>query len=53
MMEGPNIEGANLRGNKAIDFGVHMCAVPAEQERWRPGKGSYYKEVTGRYGKIQ
>jgi len=47
------IKGAALRGNKAIDFGVHVWAISAEHRGWRPGKGPYYGEATARYGKIQ
>jgi hypothetical protein len=49
------INGAALRGNEAIDFGVHVWAINANRisKGWRPGDGSYYEEVTARYGKIQ
>ena len=49
------INGAALKGNKAIDFGVHVWAINANKfsKGWRPGDGSFYGEVTTRYGKIQ
>lgn len=47
------IRGAAVKGNKAIQFGVHVWAVPANNRGWRPGKGPFYEEVTARNGKIQ
>jgi len=49
------INGAALRGNETIDSGVHVWAINANKfsKGWRPGDGSYYGEVTARYGKIR
>jgi len=49
------LRGAALRGNDAIDFGVHVWAIDANRfnRGWRPGDGPYFEEVTARYGKIQ
>jgi hypothetical protein len=47
------LRGAALRANKAINFGVHVWGVKASQKDWRPGQGTYYEEVTARYGKIE
>lgn len=47
------IRGAAFRGNKAIDFGVHVWALEGSQRGWRPGDGSYLGEVTARYGRVQ
>jgi hypothetical protein len=48
------IRGAALRCNKAINFGCHVWAVPADAKRpWKPGSGPYYDEATARGGKIQ
>lgn len=48
------IRGAALRCNKAINFGCHVWAVPADGARpWRPGSGPYYEEVTARHGMIE
>lgn len=49
------INGAALRANETIDFGVHVWAIDSNRfnKGWRPGDGSYYGEVTARYGKIR
>ena len=48
------IREAALRCNKAIDFGCHVWAIPANSTRpWRGGDGEYYENVTARYGGIQ
>jgi len=47
------LRGAALRTNNAINFGVHVWGVKASQKGWRPGQGTYYEEVTARYGKIE
>jgi len=47
------LKGAALRANNAINFGVHVWAVKANQKGWRPGDSSYYEEVTARHGKIE
>ena len=48
-------KAAALHGNNAINFGVHVWAIDASkyQKGWRPGNGTYYYEVTARYGKIK
>lgn len=49
------INGAALRGNETIDFGVHVWAINANKfnKGWRPGDGPYYGEVTARHGRIE
>lgn len=47
------LRGADLKGNKAIDFGVNVWAVDAKHVGWRPGSGPYYMEVTARHGRIE
>jgi hypothetical protein len=48
------IKGAALKCNKAINFGCHVWAVPADAKRpWKPGSGPFYDEATARGGKIQ
>ena len=44
---------AAVNGNTAINFGVHVWAVPATSRGWRPGTGPYYQEVTARYGRVE
>lgn len=49
------INGAALRGNETIDFGVHVWAIDSNRfsKGWRPGDGPFYGEMTARYGKLQ
>ena len=46
------LRGAALKGNKAINFGCHVWAIPAGQTD-RTSVDRYYNEVTARYGKIR
>ena len=47
------IRDAALKGNKRIDFGVHVWAVKNQPAGWRPGNGPYLGVVTARYGKFE
>lgn len=47
------IRAAALKGNKAIDFGVHVWSMSGKQKGWRPGDSGYTGSVTARYGKIK
>ena len=47
------IRDAALKGNKKIDFGVHVWAVKNQPAGWRPGHSPYLGEVTARYGKFE
>ena len=47
------IRDAALKGNKRIDFGVHVWAVKNQPAGWRPGNGPYIGVVTARYGKFE
>jgi len=47
------IRVAALKGNKKIDFGVHVWAVKNKPAGWRPGHSPYLSKVTARYGKFE
>jgi len=47
------INGAALKGNRAIERGVHVWATAADQRGWRPGKGPYYCSATARGGRVK
>jgi hypothetical protein len=46
---------AALKGNRTINFGVHVWAIDSNkfQKGWRPGDGTYYYEVTARNGELE
>ena len=47
------VKGSALRGNKAIDFGCHVWAVPDHLRSYRPGDPGYWMEATARYGRVE
>ena len=47
------IRDAALKGNKRIDFGVHVWAVKNQPAGWRPGNSPYLGVVTARYGEFE
>jgi len=42
-----------LKGNKKIEFGVHVWAVKNQPAGWIPGHSPYLGEVTARYGEFE
>ena len=42
---------AAANGSRAIGFGCHVWAVPADRPGWRPGDGPYFGEFTVRHGR--
>ena len=44
---------AAVHGSNAINYGVHVWAVPSQSRGWRPGGGFYYAEITARNGKVE
>ena len=47
------IRVAAMKGNKKIDFGVHVWALENQPAGWRPGHSPYLGEVTARYGEFE
>ena len=47
------IQDAALKGNKKIDFGVHVWAVKNQPAGWRPGHSPYLGVATARYGEFE
>jgi len=50
---GAIVNAAAIHGNRAIDFGVHVWAVPETQKNFRPGLDPSYCSATARHGKIE
>jgi hypothetical protein len=46
------VNAAAVVGNRTLDFGVHVWAVPDGHSGWRPGDGPYYCKATARHGKL-
>lgn len=47
------IKEAGWKGNKKIDFGVHVWALDNKQIGWRPGDSNYLGNITVRYGQFE
>lgn len=48
------LRAAAFRGNRAIDFGVHVWGAGCTKPGWRPGgRALWWQNVTARYGKIE
>ena len=44
---------AAANGSRAIGFGCHVWAVPADRPGWRPGDGPYFGKFTVRHGRLE
>jgi len=46
-------QAAAFQGNKALNFGVHVWAVPSDDQSWKQGNtGRYFCTTTARGGKV-